>query len=51
LRGTELLLCPGRIEVTIEEPIDPTQEEWRLLIEIRDQARTVISKYSGEEKL
>ena len=51
LRGEEWLLCPGKVTVTFEKPINPHEEEDGLITKIRDKARSSIAKCSGEEAL
>jgi fatty-acyl-CoA synthase len=55
LRGTRDILPadtwlphPGTITVTIGEPIMPVDTEWREMVRLRDLARTVIARDSGE---
>ncbi|OGT61803.1 MAG: hypothetical protein A3F14_07090 [Gammaproteobacteria bacterium RIFCSPHIGHO2_12_FULL_43_28] len=51
LRAGERLLRPGRIEVTVCDPIMPAGTEWEHVTQLRNQVRAEIVKYSGEPSL
>ena len=42
-----LLLRPGRITVTIGEPLSPTKDDWKEIVRLRDAARTAIQETLG----
>lgn len=51
LRDDEKLLRPGRVTITISEPILPNGSEWQDVTELRNQVRAEIAKYCGEPTL
>jgi 1-acyl-sn-glycerol-3-phosphate acyltransferase len=51
LRGNEKLLKPGRITVTVCEPITPNGKEWQEVTQLRDAVRADIAAYCGEPSL
>jgi fatty-acyl-CoA synthase len=51
LRDDEKLMRPGRVMVTISEPIAPKGSEWQDVIELRSAVRAEIAKYCGEPSL
>ena len=42
------LLRPGRITVTIGEPLRPARTDWPEIVRLRDEARAFISEHAGE---
>jgi 1-acyl-sn-glycerol-3-phosphate acyltransferase len=48
LRGTEWFPRPGRVVVSIGEPIRPGGESWADAIRLRDEARAFILENCGE---
>lgn len=51
LRNDEKLMCPGRITVTVCEPIKPNGSEWQDVTQLRNEVRAEIAKYCGEPSL
>lgn len=51
LRDDEKLMRPGRIVVTVCEPIRPTGAEWQDVTQLRTNVRSEIAKYCGEPSL
>ncbi len=51
LRGEEFLLSPGKIHVTISEPIFAQTNDWHGITQLRIKVRTEIAKYCGEPTL
>lgn len=51
LRDNEKLFKPGRINITIAEPIVPEGYEWQDVIALRKDVRQVIAQYCGEPLL
>lgn len=50
-RDVEYLMRPGKITVTVSEPISPSGKEWQDVTLLRQQVRTEIAKYCGEPSL
>ena len=42
------LLRPGRVRVTIGEPIRPRNQDWPEMVRMRDEARALIARETGE---
>lgn len=51
LRDDEMLMRPGKIVVTICDPIEPAGSEWQDVTQLRHAARAEIAKYCGEPSL
>jgi len=51
LRGDEKLLRPGRVIVTVCDPVLPAGSEWQDVTALRDAVRAEIAKYCGEPPL
>lgn len=51
LRGDERLLWPGRITITVCEPIQPKGSEWQDVTQLRNEVREKIALYCGEPSL
>lgn len=49
LRGNTFLLRPGRIVLTVHEPIIPENNDWSEMVRLRNLVRKKIAKHSGEE--
>jgi 1-acyl-sn-glycerol-3-phosphate acyltransferase len=50
-RDVESLLRPGRITVTVCDPIMPTGDDWKAVTALRQKVKTEIVKYCGEPAL
>lgn len=51
LRGGNILLRPGKLLITVLEPIVPEGNDWAEIARLRNITRKKIAKYSGEEIL
>lgn len=51
LRGNYLLPRPGKIKVTISEPIVPQSKDWQEVIRLHTAVRSEIAKYCGESSI
>lgn len=51
LRDVEKLMRPGKITVTICEPIKPSGSEWQDVTQLRTLVRAEVAKYCGEPTL
>lgn len=51
LRGEERLIKPGRIKITVSEPILPAGKEWQDITRLKNQVRAQIAKDCGEPSL
>jgi len=51
LRGFSLSPRPGRVDVTIGDPITPTGSDWNAAMRLRDRTRTFILQHCGEPDL
>lgn len=51
LRDSEKLMRPGKIIVTVGEPIMPSGVEWQDVTRLRNMARDEVVKYCGEPSL
>lgn len=51
LRSGNALLRPGRLVITVHEPILPESDDWQEIVRLRNIVRKKIAKYSGEEIL
>ena len=51
LRGEERLLKPGRVTVTVCEPIYPEGTEWQDITKLKKAVRIEIARYCGEPSL
>lgn len=51
LRDDEVLMRPGRVTVTVCEPVKPSGVEWQDVIELRHVVRTQMGAFCGEPLL
>lgn len=51
LRNDEKLMWPGRIKITVCEPIQPQGSEWKDVIQLRTLVRADVARYCGEAPL
>jgi 1-acyl-sn-glycerol-3-phosphate acyltransferase len=51
LRSEAYTLRPGRVTVTVGEPIAPLGLEWQQVIALRDAVRQVVAQHCGEPSL
>lgn len=51
LRAQHRLMWPGSVTITVGEPIAPYGVEWQNVTRLRNEARSRIAKYCGEESL
>ncbi len=51
LRDDEKLMRPGRVIVTVCDPIKPSGSEWQDVTQLRQAVRAEIAKYCGEPSL
>lgn len=51
LRNDQKIIQPGRIYVTISEPIQPNGTEWQDVTQLKNLVRAKISQYCGEPSL
>lgn len=51
LRPDSFLLRPGRLRITVHEPIYPKGEDWSEMMRLRNKARKLVAKDSGEDIL
>lgn len=51
LRDDEKLMRPGRVMVTVGEPIKPQGDDWQAVTSLRDLARAEIATHCGEPSL
>jgi acyl carrier protein len=51
LRECEKLVRPGRVKVTVCEPVHPNGSEWHDVTQLRDKVREEIINYCGEPSL
>ncbi len=49
LRSGNYLFRPGKLTVTVLEPILPESDDWQEIVRLRNVVRKKIAKYSGEE--
>lgn len=51
LRGTEKLLNPTPIKITVSEPLKPNSQEWSEVARLHKEARAEILKNCGEQEI